>query len=500
MSIESKDGPPIYLDHLGSFYPYYTYRGDNLLVSTKLEEFCGGALDHITIDPIAVIEILTKNYMLGDRTILKGVYRSPWMTRLGEKAHEIDQIQIPPHGIVEKSADDIAGILYDLLRMEIRSYISGCENIGLLLSGGMDSRMVAGVLYNLIKSSDVKVKKVTAYTWGQSDSRDVVYAREIANLLEWDWKHFQVNAEDLWQNIKIAGERGCEYTGLHLHGMPQIAQENDCDVILAASYGDSIGRGEYSGNHLTELKQIGSDISNRKAAFLIKDQVFRRYSGAWIQDVERYHNWFHSETVYEQNEKDYQLHYMRRMLNPCMEVINENIPLRQVFTHPEVFGFMWSIHPKMRNDDVYRYLLHRFVPELINIPWARKGVIYGKTSNKVDLYTKKHHIYPMYIQRDLIDEIEERLLTHSGLRNSIFNMHSVEKLLKLVRRKPNFNFDYLEKITWLVSFTFFLDKYNIDVKYSKFNSILDRINGDVLLHLQYIVLHRLRNLRKILRG
>ena len=48
---------------------------------------------------------------------------------------------------------------------------------------------------------------------------------------------------------------------------------------------------------------------------------------------------FPEKEPYIQNELDYQLHYMRRMLNSCMDLLTEHCDFYQVFTHPDVYGY-----------------------------------------------------------------------------------------------------------------------------------------------------------------
>lgn len=482
-------------DHLGSYYPYCILKNGDLCRYSRFEDVFSNLTDEPEIDPVAIIEILCKNYMLGDRTIIKGILRSPWMARPCEGDTTWEYCELPEHGLNEKPVSKIADELFLLLRKEVQTYVKNQKKIGLLLSGGMDSRIVAGVLYDLISKDDVNIESVTAFTWGEPESRDVVYAEQIARLFNWRWKHYHISAEDLWNNFRIAGERGCEYTGFHLHAIPQIAAEANIDIMLAGSYGDSIGRGEYSGRHLTKLKPITDGINSRNSAFLIKENLFRKFSKSWNDDVSRYHELFPREKLYQQNELDYQLHYMRRMLSPCLEVINERTPARQVFTSPHVFSYIWSIHARLRNDDIYKFLLTKLPANLGRIPWARNGLIFGTSMGPKDSFIGKHHNYPHFVQQDLIDRIEQRLLNHEGIKESIFNLYSVKQLIKLVRKKPGYNLDLLEKLSWLLSFTYFVDRFDVSIGGSATSSLRDYWDGNVMSPLNYKFLHTARSLR-----
>src|SRR5699024_7643656 len=74
-------------------------------------------------------------------------------------------------------------VFFDLLVEEIKLQVKGHKNICILLSGGLDSRIVAGVLKHVQDSLDFNVK---VFTWGLVNSRDVIYSKQIAERFEWE--------------------------------------------------------------------------------------------------------------------------------------------------------------------------------------------------------------------------------------------------------------------------------------------------------------------------
>src|SRR5690606_29984091 len=110
------------------------------------------------------------------------------------------------------------------------------------------------------------------------------------------------------------------------------------------------------------------------------------------------------EKAYQKFEQDQQLHYMRRMLNPCMGIINKERPLYQVFTSPEVYSFVWSLSPDLRNDEVYKVMFQRYAPQLLEIPWARTGLIYPHTMGTPDSFKKDHHDYGKMIRTTFLQD------------------------------------------------------------------------------------------------
>lgn len=482
---------------LVDYYKYYCKDGQHVSRYQSLEDLIYKSNDCHSIDEVSILEVLNRYFMFADRTIFQDVKRTPWMGQYDAEKSSWSFYDIPGHGLKsDVSETEIADKLFNLLCDEVNLYVKNSKNIGILLSGGMDSRIVAGVLHYLMDKGDISVASVTAYTWGVDDCRDVVYSKRIADLYGWKWKHYRVDAENLWENFKIAGERGCEFTGLHLHAIPQICRtiKSEVDVMLAGSYGDSVGRAEYSGKHVTELGPVYHNMRN--PSWLLKSAVYDQIKNQWKDDVETYHRQFPREQPYQQHELDYQIHYMRRMLNPCMELLNEKVEMHQVFTHPTVFGFMWSLDPKLRNDTIYKLLLERHNPELLIIPWARTGLQYPLKDGEPDQFKKKHHLYSKYMHENLIHRIESRLLGHQSIQNGIFNQQTVEEIIALIKKKNQYNFDYLEKISWLVSYTYLFDKYSIVQPGSPNLSFSDKLNAKFKSPLEYKLRHGFRKLRQ----
>ena len=259
--------------HLGFNNPYYfTGKDEELIISQGFEEVLKKHGGPLSINPAVITSVLNKKFVIGDHTILKNILRTPWMSYPNDQGNKWIFHELPPHLEQEKTEKEIANDLFHLLCEEIEQYIKGKTKIGVLLSGGMDSRILAACLDHVIKNRKTEVETVVAYTWGLKGSRDVEYALRIAEIFGWIWKHYPVTANHMWNNILIAGERGCEFSGFHLHAMPQIADDNSVDVILAGSYGDSVGRAEYSGKKVSNLSPIGQNLRN--PASLIKKKTF----------------------------------------------------------------------------------------------------------------------------------------------------------------------------------------------------------------------------------
>lgn len=472
-------------DHLGCANPYYTRNEEGqIVIASRFAQALTHLQSPVQIDVSAVVEVISRYYCFADRTLIQGLHRVPWMAKPDATGTDWEFVAIPPHGSRVMPEDAVANTLFEKLQTEILAYCEGRSTVGLLLSGGMDSRVAAGVLDYLLKTQQLSTE-VVAVTWGLEQSRDVIYARQIAQRLGWDWVHYPISAEVLLNNIEETAKRGCEYSPVHLHATPQVRDMEGVDCILAASYGDSVGRAEYSGRHITQLIPFEQYTLNWFK--LLREDVYNQASESIAQDAAYYRALFPRATDYQQHEIDQQAHYMRRKLNHCMAVINEKIPLYHTFTRPDVFGFMWSLSPKVRNDRIYKHLLELFETELADIPWARNGKPYLSQGEAVDDYPSLHHRYGEWIRGELYEVIRAKVLSDSIARLNVFNMGALKSALTINRKiAGQVRATKMDEISiWLAALADFVEMYDVQGVDGK-QTLVDSVNGVVVSPLQVV--------------
>ncbi|MEH0714111.1 asparagine synthase-related protein [Vibrio owensii] len=448
---------------------FYSEGGNGIHYEKHISQF---DLQGRMVDPVSIMEFLMKNYMFSNRTMVQGIERTPWMAEHKVQDGQIwNHLDLPPHLKEKKSSSEIAKELKKLLEVEALEFLDGKKSIGILLSGGMDSRIVAAVVREL-QITGKYVGSVTALTWGEKDSRDVVYAQRIAQQFGWEFCYKPLTAEVLYKNVFLTAERGAEYSPVHLHAMEDISKTVGVDGILAGSYGDSIGRGEYSGRKTSDLPHILDRHMNHFA--FLRTSVEKTAIHDIRADLERERARFPGRSEMSYREIEMQQHYMRRQLNACMEVIDDKIPLYQMFTAPDVFGFMWSLDSSCRNDDNYERLLELLPGNLLDIPWARTGHRYNKPNSTVeDSLPSRNNSYGKWLRNDLrstiLNEINSGVLQNLG----IFNEKSLNMWARHWPKTTHAKADRLdEKMAWLASFSIFVRNNNLKSQGSE-NSIFD---------------------------
>lgn len=453
-----------YYNHLGFINPYYVKKHGKIHIFEQLQEAISFSNEANTLDITSIIEILSRGFCFSDRTIISRINKTPWMAKPNNTYSEWEYYPLPNHADNRYDLKIIADNLYNLLEEELLSYCYDKSSVGLLISGGMDSRITAGILNNLIRKGVLKCK-VLAITWGIENSRDVIYAEKIAKRFRWEWRHFQVTPESLYNNIEHTATLGCEFSPIHLHAMSDVSNLNEVDCIIASSYGDSIGRGVYSSRHLLKLTPLHNYVKNWFG--LLNNNLFREHKSSVISDLNSYNARYIRTKKWQVYEIERQSVYMRRLLNPCFSIINSKIPVLQTFSAPYIYKFIWSIHPDLRNNYLYEIILKDKIDILGDIPWSKTGKKYNlNDKNELpDKYLKNYHHYAHWIRNELKPFIFEKCLSEEISRTNIFNLETLRVLLNLNSKKKNERLTQIDTFSiWLASLSIFL-KQNSKINY-----------------------------------
>ena len=410
----------------------------------------------LTYDISGIMSVLAYSYPCGDRTLFQEISRKPWLSRTGN-CGEIRLEDIPQHGLTWDSPENIASHLFTLLCAEAQMACEGRHQIYILLSGGLDSRIVAGVLSHLYKQGTIS--QPIGVTWGLEDSRDVHYGRAVAEQCDFKWEHISIGPESVMENIT---EGFPMVAGLvppsHLHRMLWFKNVPKDALVLAGSYGDSIGRAEFSGRHVLELNYL----SPFNPFGLIQEHSFQSAADGVVADLKSLRSRAGDVPHYVKCEYEMQCHYMRGMIAQVMSVINSYCSLYQMFTAPEVYGYIWSLHPARRDDSIYAAMLENQIPELARIPWARTNkALSGKTVGADSSLQKEFHNYAQWCSGPLYDRIRQLIEPSWYASTGIFNPARIEKLSEGLRGSNCF--DYLgfhpyDLWLWLAGFRLFVDR------------------------------------------
>lgn len=431
--------------HLAQQPLYHGLAGEWKNTFTDAVGDCGETLSW---DLAAILSVLDFGYTCGDHTLISEVKRQPWLSRIDEHNNIVLE-RIPAHGRRWKPAREIARKLEHLLCEEAFEVCRDRQQIYILMSGGLDSRIVSGVVARLYKEGKLATMPI-GVTWGIEDSRDVVYARVMAEILGFEWIHINMSPDDFLRNTDdISVKIGALVSPVHLHCMKWFENVSPDSLVLAASYGDSVGRAEFSGRTILELDYLSlpSDTFG-----LIRKQLLSEALDSVASDLKALRNRSYEQPKYVICEHEMQGHYMRNMINHAMSVIGNYCHIYQMFTRHDTYSYMWSIHPSLRNNDIYMEMLEHLNPKLARLPWARTNkALGGRTSGAKNNLAKRYHRYEQWIGQELYQHLLGYIAPDWFEATGIFDPNGIRRLANEVKRGNNGRgvYGFLPYETWL---------------------------------------------------
>lgn len=168
-------------DILGLFPVYYTSAGDTALASTHLPLLRSHEAFRPTLDPAGLIGLLLTRGLVEGRTLYRGVKRlapghflraSPGRDPTEEQHYRVP-VSTAHHDV---PLAECAHRLHDALVRSCRRHVREDQPHTLMLSGGLDSRLLAGLLCR-------QGVRITAFTLGATGDIESTCARAVAEEL-----------------------------------------------------------------------------------------------------------------------------------------------------------------------------------------------------------------------------------------------------------------------------------------------------------------------------
>jgi asparagine synthase (glutamine-hydrolysing) len=186
------------VDSLGLFPLYYYSTSDFFLFSSSLWAF--GQHPHVSaaIDLDGLIGILLSQGPVGGRTLVRGVtrlapgYAVTWRPGRSATEHPVNRLT-PTAALFGASFDE----QLDAVDTALRSATARVDSHMILLSGGLDSRLVAGYL-GAARGADVQ-----AVSLGSDGQFDPAFAKRVASRLSWRHRSIDVDMAQFLPHARV---------------------------------------------------------------------------------------------------------------------------------------------------------------------------------------------------------------------------------------------------------------------------------------------------------
>ncbi|MEO1614349.1 MAG: asparagine synthase (glutamine-hydrolyzing) [Planctomycetota bacterium] len=178
-------------DRIGQKPLYYSLQGGRLVFGSELKSLAAVPGVCTQLDPTAIDEFLTYQYVPHPATIWKGVFKlPPGHFAVFEKGELTVQRywDFDPSKEVALSHSDAKDQLTELLTDSVRLRLQSDVPLGSFLSGGIDSSIISALAQSL-RSDPIRTFSIG---FPIADFDETKYAAEVANHLGTDHKRFEV--------------------------------------------------------------------------------------------------------------------------------------------------------------------------------------------------------------------------------------------------------------------------------------------------------------------
>lgn len=229
-------------DRVGVKPLYYTIQGDALIFASEIKSILQHPAVEPRVDPVAVDEFMTYGYVQGSRTAFAKISRLPEGHTLTLRDGEIaiarywDLPFAPNETPTEQEhTDRVRDLLNDSIKLRLRSDVP----LGVLLSGGIDSSAVVGLL-----SRDVgKIKTYSIGFDAGSEYNELHHARRLAAHFHTD-HHETILKPDVFRDfiptfVYYMDEPVTEAAAVSLYYVCKLAAR-DVTVVLSGEGSDEL--------------------------------------------------------------------------------------------------------------------------------------------------------------------------------------------------------------------------------------------------------------------
>jgi asparagine synthase (glutamine-hydrolysing) len=228
-------------DRAGEKPLYWTQTPRGLLLASEVKALLVRPEVSRELDPVALDQFLTYEYVLAPLTILKGVHKIPPAHFLRYRDGEVsvhrywDAADVP---LRDWSDDEAAEALRGALRKAVVSQLMADVPLGAFLSGGIDSSSIVAFM------SEASAQPVNSFSIGFADGtyNELPYAREVASIFKTNHRERSVSPDlgDLFERLVVhLDEPFADVSLFPTFSVSELAREH-VKVVLSGDGGDEL--------------------------------------------------------------------------------------------------------------------------------------------------------------------------------------------------------------------------------------------------------------------
>jgi asparagine synthase (glutamine-hydrolysing) len=380
-------------DRFGLYPTYFAIYEGRFIFAPEVKAILEDDTFPKKLDMVALAQIMRFQHLLGERTFFEGIQLLPnasvLVFDLSDGTLEINpywtfsDIHYQPNISFPEAVEEAGR----LLRSAVHRLSGDSHRPGVYLSGGLDSRTILGL---------VEARPVVSLTYGVPDSRDVRYARKIAQSVGSD-HHYCDLSDPSWirehVGLHLELTEGF-HSWIHMHGISTLEEarrlmdvdltgwdggtvmgHNECIEPLQHSAVDDIAFTNHL-YHLYNQEYTWPSLTESEEISLYAPPLGRILRGVAFDSFREELDPFLDFRPDIRGELFYVASHCRRLTQNFITFTRSHIEVRFPFFDYDLIDFLYSIPAKTRGHrKLYRELIRRETPELARIPFDKEGFL-----------------------------------------------------------------------------------------------------------------------------
>ncbi len=455
-------------DLLGS-YPLYWFNGpEHFVFASELRALLRDPRVPRELDPCAVADCLTFGFLLGTKTLAAGVALLPPASTLVYESSN-GSCSIEPQRRISDLYRPWEGTRSDYLEAARTAFedamsraVAGDHNVGLSLSGGLDSRTI-------LSAVDSKRESISTYTLGLKGCADEKIAAKLSKIAGTRHRFYELDQRYLGEFLSNLEKMVSLTDGMYLtHGLTEMLAlrtlaAEDCSILIRGHGGElaktSLAWPFQTDEHIHAMERKDEFVHYllERANYLTPGVAPRElFSDEWYDRIEGSARASLEAAVANVPLAPadlcsylYLVEHNRRFTVPSLELFRNVVEIRLPFLDEEFLEALlrgtarWRDHP-----DVHRAILMARNPALGRVrnsntgAPANAGPLVEAVLDKVNTVFRRlglpgyrhYHEYEAWTRRLLLEQVESVLLQPQSFTTKIFRQDTVRRLFERTRR------------------------------------------------------------------
>ena len=481
-------------DRAGLYPTYYAHYDGRLIFAPEMKGVLSDPDYHAEIDLTALAEYVRFQHLLGDKTFFVDLRLLPSASlleydlradRLAVQSYwDFSEIPQLPLSITFEEAVDEAG---RLLKAAIHRLTQGKHRLGVYLSGGLDSRVILGMVGH-------ERFPMTTITYGLRGCRDMAYARRIATLMGTRHRYFEFrNGEWVkeYADFHLELAEGF-HSWIHAHGISILEQVRPLiDVNLTGLHGaelnwEDLGLYQAQDDDAFTCKLFYSlsqettwpSLNDVEERLLYSPSIASQMVGLAFDSFRaELARWDH--LPYERRAMQFSCATDRRLYQYYTVFHRSHFEQRFPFYDYRYFEFVHALPPQMLfKRRLRKAVILKRMPSLARIPYDKDNlpiksgalaVLAAKAIQKSESYMNRHvaHLFPEYtplyadyenwLRAELREWGENILLGERTLQRDFFSPEFLQSLW--LRHQSGLEVNIIGKLAPLMTYEMMLRRF-----------------------------------------